>query len=339
MTYKIITVQRHIMDTQRRYPQARGEFSDLLSQIILAAKVIYREVSKAGLSDVLGATDDINVHGERVMKLDKFANTVMIRALDHGGHLCIMASEENEDPIPIPEEYPSGKYVLLFDPLDGSSNIAVNVSVGSIFSIHRKISSGKRGKLEDLLQPGYKQAGAGYIIYGSSTMLVFSTGVGVHGFTLDPSVGEFLLSHENMQIPESGAIYSCNEGYFNSWSPGVKEYILQMKQNATAENKSASLRYTGSMVADIHRTLLYGGIFLYPGQVAGPAPKPEGKLRLLYECAPMAYLIEQAGGRASDGLRRILDIAPDSLHQRVPFFAGSSLNVLEVERLIREEQA
>jgi len=336
MTNKITTVQRHITDTQRRYPHASGEFSDLLTQIILAAKIISREVNKAGLTKILGLTNKINVHGEKVQKLDEFSDTFMISALDHGGLLCIMASEEHEDPIPIPEDYPAGKYVIVFDPLDGSSNVDVNVSVGTIFSIHRKISSGKRGKMEDILQPGYKQAGAGYLIYGSSTMLVYSTGLGVHGFTLDPSVGEFFLSHENIKIPASGPIYSCNEGHYTYWSAGVHRYLDHIKQHDPATQRPYSHRYTGSLVADIHRTLLYGGIFLYP-TLHKPGKPPEGKLRLLYECSPLAYLLEQADGSATDGQKSILDIQPTALHQRVPFFAGSRDCMAELTEYLTDD--
>jgi fructose-1,6-bisphosphatase I len=338
MSHKITTVQRHIMDTQRRYPQASGEFSELLTQIILAAKLISREVNKAGLTNILGATGTINVHGEKVQKLDEFANQIMFDALDHGGHLSIMASEESKEPIPIPDEFPTGKYAILFDPLDGSSNIDVNVSVGTIFSIHRKISSGKRGRLEDLLQPGYKQAGAGYIIYGSSSMMVYSTGLGVHGFTLDPSVGEFLLSHENMKIPRFAANYSSNEGNFAYWSDSIQRYFTHIKEHDPVTKRPYQLRYTGSLVSDIHRTLLNGGIFLYPARKNPGTGEVRGKLRLAYECAPMAYLIEQAGGIATTGSKRVLDVVPKELHETMAFFAGSPDNVLEVLGFLKEEE-
>lgn len=336
MTNKITTVQRHIMDTQRRYPQASGEFSDLLTQIILAAKIISREVNKAGLTNILGRTDRTNIHGEQVMKLDQFANEYMISALDHGGHLCIMASEENVDPIQIPDEYPAGKYAVMFDPLDGSSNIDVNVSVGTIFSIQRKISSGKRGSLEDLLQPGYKQAGAGYIIFGSSTMLVYSTGLGVHGFTLDPSVGEFLLSHENIRIPARGKYYSTNEGYSKQWPLAIQKYVESLKEFDPEKNRPYGLRYTGSFVADIHRTLLYGGMFFYPSRKNPVTGKWKGKLRLLYESSPLAYLVEQSGGVATDGSRRLLEIQPEKLHERAAFYGGSPEEMKELDSFFKK---
>jgi len=320
MKGKVITVSRHIMEMERHYPQATGEFSDLLSEITLAAKLIHREVSKAGLLDILGKTGDTNVQGEEVMKLDDFANTTIFRALDHTGLLCAMASEECKDVMAIPEQYPIGKYVLNFDPLDGSSNIDANVSIGTIFSIHRRITPGNGpGSAEDCMQPGAKQVCAGYLVYGSSTMLVYTTGQGVHGFTYDPSVGEFLMSHEDIRIPKRGNIYSVNEGNSGRWDEGTRKYIDGLK------TRSYKSRYIGSLVADVHRTLLYGGIFLYPAD----AKHPKGKLRLLYEAAPMAMIMEQAGGMATDGKQRILEIEPEQLHQRTPLVIGSNENVRE----------
>ncbi|HET6511101.1 MAG TPA: class 1 fructose-bisphosphatase [Candidatus Kapabacteria bacterium] len=320
------------MIEQEKQHGGTGDFSALLRDLTLAFKIIYREVSRAGLVDVLGATERENVQGEVVQKLDEFANEVIFRAMDHGGHLCAMASEENDDIIPIPEKYDCGKYVLMFDPLDGSSNIDVNVTIGTIFSILKRITPDDTpGEIDDFLQPGYKQVAAGYAIYGSSTMLVYTAGHGVYGFTYDPGVGEFLLSHDNMQIPEHGKIYSANEGNYHKWSENMRRYIDWAKMDIPEENKKAySLRYIGSMVADVHRTLLYGGVFLYPADVKSH----KGKLRLLYEANPMSFVLEQAGGKASTGRERILEIQPESLHQRTPLIVGSPKNVDEVERFL-----
>ncbi|RMD89111.1 MAG: class 1 fructose-bisphosphatase [Calditrichaeota bacterium] len=331
MLPKLVTIERHIMETQRKFPEATGEFSALLYDIAFAAKIINREVSKAGLVNILGLTGDVNVQGEQVQKLDAFADTVIYRALDHTGRVCVMASEEREDIIPIPERFPCGKYVLLYDPLDGSSNIDANVSIGTIFSIYRKISGGERGTREDCLQKGTQQVAAGYVIYGSSTMLVFTTGNGVHGFTFDPSVGEFLLSHENIQIPKRGKIYSVNEGYYERWDEGMKNYIRYLKQLDKETNRPYSSRYIGSLVADFHRNLLYGGIFMYPAD----SKNPKGKLRLMYEANPLAFIVQQAGGYASDGYQSILEIQPESIHQRTPLFIGSYEDVKEAEAFVQ----
>jgi len=317
---RVVTIERHIIEAERQHPGARGAFSNILYDIALAAKIIAREVNQAGLVDILGRTGDVNVQGEEVQKLDLFANDVIYRALDHTGTLACMASEENEDIIPIPAEYPTGDYVLLFDPLDGSSNIDVNVSIGTIFSIHRKVSGGDRGSLEDCLQPGRQQVAAGYVVYGSSTMLVYSHGSGVHGFTLDPSIGEFLLSHPHIRIPEpSRRVYSVNEAYYPRWASGQQKLVDHMK-GLDGGGESFSSRYIGSLVADFHRTLLTGGIFMYPAEVS----KPGGKLRLLYEASPLAMLCEQAGGRASTGTEDILDVVPQHLHQRTPLYMGTA---------------
>lgn len=323
----VVTISRFLIEQERNYPEATGAFTNLLSDIALAAKVIGREVNKAGLVDILGASDDENVHGETQQKLDVFANNVMYRALDHTGLLACMASEENETFIPIPDKFPTGDYVVIYDPLDGSSNIDVNVSIGTIFSIHSKVSTGDRGTLADCLQPGRDQVAAGYVLYGSSTMLVYTTGAGVHGFTLDPSIGEFILSHPNMRIPDPPRkVYSVNEAYYARWSAGQQRLVSHMKTEG-----GFGSRYIGSLVADIHRTLLQGGIFMYPGETKNP----EGKLRLMYEAAPMAMIVEQAGGRASDGQHDILDIVPESLHQRVPLYMGSSEFVDLAEETLR----
>jgi len=315
------TLTRFILEQERKHPEATGEFTALINDIGIAAKLVAREVSKAGLVDILGLTGKKNVHGEQVQKLDEFANEVFIRSLEFTGHLAAIASEEMEDFCPVPEYFPRGKYILLMDPLDGSSNIDVNISIGTIFCIFKRKSNGNSPSLRDFLQSGNAIVCAGYVIYGSSTMLVYSTGQGVHGFTLDPSIGEFLLSHEYIKIPEKGKIYSINEGNYSIWEDWTKDYVEHVKKS-----KEKSLRYVGTLVADMHRTLLKGGIFLYPGDKKSPS----GKLRLLYECFPMAYLVEQAGGVATDGDVRILDKIPVELHERSPLIIGSRLDVEEV---------
>lgn len=330
---KFNTLARHIYEEERKYPEATGELSDLLHDLSLAAKVISLEVNKAGLVDILGFTGDENVHGEKVKKLDIFANDMMIKAMDHGGHLCVMASEEEEDIIHIPPEFYIGKYVLLFDPLDGSSNIDANVSIGTIFSIYKRVSpEGGPGTMEDCLQPGKNQLAAGYIIYGSSTIFVYTVGNGVHGFTLDPSFGEFILSHKDIKTPRKSKIYSINEGNYLYWHPGLKKYIKWLQDEDISTDRPYSSRYIGSMVSDIHRNLLYGGIYMYPAD----SRSPNGKLRLMYECNPMAFIVEQAGGRATNGKQRMLDIKPTSLHERTPIFIGSEEDVLLVEKFMRE---
>lgn len=332
---RFMTLERHIIEGERRHPEATGELSKLLSNLSIAAKVISLEVNKAGLVDILGFTGNENVHGEEVRKLDIYAHEMLIKAMDHGGHLCVMASEEEENIIHIPKHHLIGKYVLLFDPLDGSSNIDANISIGTIFSIYKRISpDGTSGTLEDCLQPGINQVAAGYVVYGSSTILVYTTGEGVHGFTLDPSIGEFLLSHENICIPKKGKIYSINEGNYKYWHPGLKKYIKYLQEEDEATERPYSTRYIGSMVADIHRNLLYGGIFMYPAD----SRHPNGKLRLMYECNPMAMIVENAGGRATDGKQRILEIKPKSLHQRVPIFIGSEEDVKMVEEFMAKEE-
>ncbi len=320
------TLTRFILEQERKHPEATGEFTALINDIGIAAKLVAREVSKAGLVDILGLTGKKNVHGEQVQKLDEFANEVFIRSLEFTGHLAAIASEEMEDFCPVPEYFPRGKYILLMDPLDGSSNIDVNISIGTIFCIFKRKSDGNSPNLKDFLQSGDAIVCAGYVIYGSSTMLVYSTGQGVHGFTLDPSIGEFLLSHEYIKIPEKGKIYSINEGNYSIWEDWTKDYVEHVKKS-----KEKSLRYVGTLVADMHRTLLKGGIFLYPGDKKSPS----GKLRLLYECFPMAYLVEQAGGVATDGDKRILDKTPMELHERSPLIIGSRLDVEEVLKFIK----
>jgi len=332
MSAKIITLTRHIIEEQRKFPYATGAFTDLMNDIAFAAKLISYHTNKAGLMDILGETGSFNVQGERVQKLDNFAHETMVKALDHGGNLCVMVSEEEEDIIPIPEQFPLGKYVCLFDPLDGSSNINANVSVGTIFSIYRRVSpDGRPGTIEDALQPGHRQICAGYVVYGSSTMLVYTTGNGVHGFTLDPSYGEFVLSHPHIKMPKKGKIYSVNESNFDYWDEPIQKYIQYVKELDEESGRPLNSRYIGSMVSDFHRNLLYGGIFLYPAS----KKSPQGKLRLTYEANPMAMIAEQAGGLASDGEHRILDIIPEEVHQRVPLFIGCEFDVRLVEKFIQ----
>jgi len=331
----VMTLNRHIIEQERNHPEATGAFTALLSDIALAAKIISFHVNKAGLFDILGQAGKVNVHGEDQQKLDVFANEVFIKTMVHGGKLCVLGSEENSEIIPIPEEYPVGKYVCVFDPLDGSSNIDVNVSIGTIFSIFNRVTpTGQPGTLEDILQPGYKQVCSGYVIYGSSTMMVYTTGSGVFGFTLDPSFGAFVLSHENIKIPKKGRIYSINESYYDYWDKGVQNYVRWAKKAVPEEGRPLNSRYIGSLVADFHRNLLYGGIFLYPGDNKSPDRK-QGKLRLLYEANPMAFIVEQAGGCASDGYQRILDIQPNYLHQRTPLFLGGEGDVKIAEDFIQ----
>jgi len=324
-----LTISRFLVEEERKMPRATGVFTGLLNDIALAAKIISREVNHAGLAEMLGDTGEENSHGERVQKLDIFADDVMRQVLHHTGLITCMASEEKEFFWPVPDSFPSGEYVVIYDPLDGSSNIDVNVSIGTIFSIHSKISSSERGELSDCLQAGKHQVAAGYVLYGSSTMFVYTTGRGVHGFTLDPSLGEFVLSHESMCFPDPPRrVYSINEAHYNSWKTGQQLLIDHLKDGG-----GFSSRYIGSLVADFHRTLLQGGIFMYPSGKGAP----EGKLRLLYECSPIAMLAKQAGGRASTGARDVLEVIPDSLHQRVPLYVGNSELVDLAEEFLAEE--
>jgi len=326
----IRTVQQHIMDEERLHPEATGDFTSILTSLIVAAKIISRDVNRAGLAKtVLGETDNVNVYGETVMKLDAYAEETLYRAMGSTGMLCAMASEESEGVIRLPEGKPRGKYVLLYDPLDGSSNIDVNMSIGTIFSLHRRITVGDDGTERDCLQPGFRQAAAGYFIYGSSTMMVYTTGHGVHGFTLDPALGEFLLSHENIRMPRKGKIYSINEGNESKWDEATRRYVKHLKEPDAASGRPYSMRYIGSLVADFHRNLLKGGIFLYPG--------PKAKLRLLYEAAPLGMVAEQAGGLATTGTERILDIEPESLQMRVPLIIGSQEDVALYQEFVREK--
>jgi len=332
--FNIITIEKYIFEEQHLHPEATGALTQLLYDIALAGKVIASKTTRAGLAEILGKTDDVNVQGEVVQKLDRFADLAMFRLNDHTGRLAILGSEENTDPIQIPERYPKGKYVLLYDPLDGSSNIDFNIPIGTIFSIYQRKSESGPGTLDDCLQPGHNLVASGYIIYGSSTMLVYSAGNGVHGFTLDPSVGEFLLSHPNIRIPEKPVYFSANLGYRRFWSPGVTHLTDYLQgQEYDEVIKPLSLRYIGSLVADFHRNLLAGGIFFYPADNKDPK-KPAGKLRLTYEAAPLSFIAEQAGGYGSDGHQNILDIQPHALHQRTPLFIGNKALVEKAEQMI-----
>lgn len=330
---KIVTIERFIYDNQPAH--ARGEFTNLLYDIALAAKVIAHKTNRAGLTDILGRAGAINIQGEDQQKLDVYADDIIFRLCDHTGRLCVMASEERESILEIPPHYQKGSYVLIYDPLDGSSNIDVNVSIGTIFAIFRCIDWTNRGRLEDCLQPGRKLVAAGYVLYGSSTMLVYSTGHGVHGFTLDPELGEFLLSHESMTLPDPPQFYSVNHAYYRHWSPAVQQYVRWL-QGLEPESppKPLSERYIGSLVADFHRNLLRGGIFLYPAETA----KPQGKIRLLYEAAPLSFLAEQAGGYGSTGCGSILDVVPVELHQRTPLFVGNRSLVEKAEEMLAGER-
>ncbi len=330
-----VTVTEHLLYSQSQV-KATGKFTLLLNELIMSAKIITREVTKAGLVDVLGFTGEINVQGEKVKKLDEYANSILIHRLSRAGVLCGMASEENADIITIPRGFPIGEYVLIFDPLDGSSNIDVNVNIGTIFSIYRRQSPMDEDIREsDVLQAGSQQVAAGYIMYGTSTMLVLTTGEGVHGFTLDPSVGEFLLSHPNLQIPDKGKIYSVNEGLWNYWDEPTQAVVNYFKGIGKDAERPCSHRYIGSLVADFHRSLIYGGIFMYPANHRDP-DRAQGKLRLTCEANPMAMIAEQAGGLATDGINRILDIAPERLHQRVPLFVGSAQDVQKVSEIYQQ---
>lgn len=322
----IVTIERFILDNQPEY--AVGDFTSLLYDIALAAKVVSAKTLRAGLVDILGQAGSMNVQGESQQKLDIYADQVIKKLNDHTGRLCVMASEEHEEIIHIPRDYKKGRYVLVYDPLDGSSNIDVNVSTGTIFGIFKCLNKKKRGRLEDCLQPARDLVGAGYILYGTSTMLVYSTGNGVHGFTLDPDLGEFLLSHQDIKIPDPPLYYSTNFANFNSWDAGMRDYYRWLREG---EDRPAGMsgRYIGSLVADFHRNLIKGGVYMYPSQ----DDSPEGKLRLLYEAGPLSYIAEQAGGRGSNGHQSILDIKPKNLHQRTPLFIGNRSLVTKAESI------
>lgn len=322
---RLLTVQQHILDRQRtQHPDATGEFSWLLSGITLATKIIADHVRRAGLIDILGATGSTNIQGEQVQKLDVIANETIAACLGYRGNVGIIVSEEDDEPRILKDLDDQAKYIVLFDPLDGSSNIDVNVSIGTIFSILQRREDVAAGRVMDhILQPGYKQVAAGYVIYSSSTVMAYTTGDGVHMFTLDPSIGAYRLSHEGVTIPESGRIYSINEAYRRKFPDGIKRYLDWVKSE---ESGGYTSRYIGSLVADFHRTLLKGGVFCYPPT----ANAPGGKLRLLYEANPLAFIVEQAGGTATDGRERILDKVPTALHERTPLVIGSKMEVEKI---------
>ncbi|TNE70651.1 class 1 fructose-bisphosphatase [bacterium] len=328
---RLITLEEFIISAQNRFPGATGELSQLLRDIGLAAKIISREVNKAGITNILGFEGSENVHGERVKKLDVFSNEQMISALSRSNNVCMIISEESDGIIRLKSS--SGKYIVYTDPLDGSSNIDVNVSIGTIFSVYvRKSHRADYPTIDDAIQDGLSQVAAGYVIYGSSTMLAYTTGLGVSTFTLDPSIGEFFLADQDVKIPKMGPFYSINEGSYNSWEQGLKKYVKYCQEEDKETMRPYSARYIGSMVADVHRILLKGGIFIYPRSKS----YPNGKLRLMYECNPLAFIIEQAGGKASDGLKRILEVKPTDIHQRCPIFIGSKENVEMAEKFLKE---
>lgn len=317
--FSITTIERHFLD--RRNPHANAEFSWLLSGVTLATKIIASQIQRAGLVEIMGKTGTVNVQGEEVQKLDEFANKTLVRCLGYRGNIGLLVSEEDEEPHVI-QEAATGKYIVLFDPLDGSSNINANVSIGTIFSILERRPTGLgKDVMQNILQPGYKQVAAGYVVYGSSTVMAYTAGDGVHMFTLDPSIGAFVLAQENVRMPEAGRIYSVNEAYRNSFPKGIRQYLDWAK-----EAGDYSSRYIGSLVADFHRTLIRGGVFLYPATTKSP----QGKLRLLYEANPLAFVAEQAGGTATDGKQRILDIVPKAMHERTPLIIGSKDEVQRV---------
>src|SRR3989441_9213685 len=332
---EVITIERFIMEQERVHPEATGELSNLLYDICLAAKIISRHVRRAALSDILGAAGAVNVSGDLQQKLDLFANQTVRQSVQNSGRICVSASEEDADPVPVPAGKPAGKYVLLYDPLDRSTNNDVNVSIGTIFSIHRRVTKkNSAAGVADCLQTGKKQGAAGYILYGSSTMLVYTTGQGVHGFTLDPTIGEFLLSHPSIRTPDTGRYYSVNESNWNRWSPAVQRVVAAFK-NGDGRMEAKNARYIGSLVADFHRNLISGGIFLYPADTKSP----QGKLRLLYEAAPLAFVVEQAGGAATDGCRPIIEQIPEALHQKTPLVIGSKGDVRFATQILSSEAA
>lgn len=324
------TIESFILEQERRHPEATGELTNLLYDIALGTKLVAAAIRRAGLVDILGQAGAVNVQGEEQMKLDVFANECMKSALGVAGRVCVIASEEDSEPTPY-ADHDSAKYAVLMDPLDGSSNIDVNGAVGTIFSIYRRVSRPGAADVRDVLQPGNKQVAAGYVMYGSSVMLVYTTGNGVHGFTLDPTVGEFLLSHHDILTPETGTYLSVNESNFPGWMPRMQEAVRYFHGEHPEVMKGKNSRYIGSLVADFHRNLIAGGIFLYPGD----AKNPKGKLRLSYEANPMAFIVEQAGGRATDGTCRILDIQPTELHQRTPLVIGSKRDVEFVTEVLQ----
>ena len=326
-----LTLSRFIIQNQDSHQGATEEFSSLLTQIGLVGKLIAQDLRRAGLINILGMTGDTNVQGETVKKLDAIANDTFVKVFQHSGYVCVLASEEMEKPISLPGNWPHGKYMLLFDPLDGSSNTDCNMPLGAIFSILKCDRTDRLPTEEELVRKGTEQVAAGYLLYGSSTMLVYTVGQGVYGFTLEPGIGEYLLSHEQIRMPERGRVYAANEGNYHKWPSGTKKYVDSLKTSDKSTGRPYSGRYSGCLVADLHRILLGGGIYLYPGEV----DKPEGKLRLLYEANPLALVVERAGGKATTGMSRILDVEPKKLHQRVPLIIGSRRDVETAEAFIQ----
>lgn len=330
---RLITLEEYIIQAQNKFPGATGELSQLLRDIGLAAKIISREVNKAGITNILGEDGSENIHGESVKKLDLFADKQLISALNRADITCMVISEENDGIVELDNK--GGKYIVYLDPLDGSSNIDVNVSIGSIFSIYMRKNPGTDELTEeDGLQPGVKQVAAGYVLYGSSTLMAYTTGLGVSLFTLDPSIGEFILSDDDIKIPEYGTIYSVNEGSYHSWDEGLKQFVKYCQKEDPGTARPYKARYIGSMVADVHRTLVTGGIFIYPDS----NQYPSGKLRLMYECNPLSFVIEQAGGMAINGEGRIMEVKPEAIHQRTPIYIGSRENVLKVREFLNKHE-
>ncbi|GAB5465565.1 MAG: class 1 fructose-bisphosphatase [Candidatus Kapaibacteriales bacterium] len=332
-TSRLVTLDAHISEQELLHPDSTGKFTSLMHDLTLAIRMISREVRRAGLNDILGLTEDTNIHGEQVKKLDVYANETIKRTMDHGGHLAVIASEEEDEIFHIPERFQKGKYVLVFDPLDGSSNIDVNVTVGTIWGLYRRLDEHSEENCtdNDVIQKGSKLVAAGYALYGSSTQFVYSTGNGVNMFTYDPTIGEFVLTNENVEIPERGYYYSINEGNSHDLGKELKQYLEYLKTPNKYKEKVHSLRYIATGVADIHRTLLNGGIFMYPMYNS----KPNGKLRVVYECNPLSYIVEQAGGKATNGKERILDIKPETVHERQPLFLGSPTDVDEAMSFLK----
>ena len=331
-TKQLVTIDRFISEQEGKHPEANGDFTGLMHDLIFAMRIISHEVRRAGLNNILGLTKLRNSNGDVVRKLDEYANNVILNSMSQSGKLCCMASEESVGIIPIPEGSKKGKYIMVFDPLDGSTNIDVNITIGTIFSLYKRLdeNSESDGTLADVLQPGDKQVAAGYVLYGSSTVLVFTSGDGVNVFTFDPDIGEFLLTFEDIKIPKRGKTYSCNEGNHYKWEDRAREYVNYLKTPTADHSKPYNFRYIATAVADIHRTIFYGGIYLYP---AGPA-SPTGKIRLVYEANPLAMIVEQAGGRATNGKERLLGLKPESIHQTVAFYIGSEEDVLEAEQFL-----
>lgn len=330
---KYITIEEFISQQGILFPKATGDFTQLMHDFTSALRDIAYEVRRAGINDILGMTSKKNVHGEQVRKIDEYANTVIINNMMKSGKLCCMISEESKEVISIPEEYGSGKYILAFDPLDGSSNIDVNITIGTIFSLYKRTNPDLEATIseKELLQPGNQQIAAGYALYGSSTLLVYTTGNGVNVFALDPEVGDFILIFENVKMPDKGRMYSCNEGNYYKWDKSIQEYITYIKTPSEDNDRPYNFRYVASAVADIHRLLHYGGLYLYPSS----SYYPKGKIRLLYEANPLAWIVEQAGGRGITGKQRILDIEPSSIHDTIPFFVGSKGNIDDLEKFVR----